>query len=563
MKEDSLEGIYDALKIRAVISKNAGGIGLNIYCVRASGSATNATNGTSSGIVSMLRVFNNTARYTNQGGNKPPGAFAIYIEPWHADIFSYLDFDQNYSKEELRARDFSIKCVKQNGGWMLMCPCECPCLAGVFGDDFESLYEDYERGDRGRNPIRAQNLWHAIVQAQIETWIPFILYKDACNRKSNQQNLGTIRSSNLCTEIIEYAAPSEVTVCNLASLTLPTYVDMVTKKFDFHELHEVAKVVVRSLNKTVHVSTYPVQEARKINTRHRPIGPAVRALADTFLALRLPFESPSARKLNIQIFETIYHGALTASCELAKQYGAYETNAGSPISRRDLQYDLWDGTPSSTDLWDWTELKKEIARYDVRNSLLIAPMPTASASQILGSSECFEPYTSNMCSRRVLAGEFQVVNSWLVSDLVVRGLWSDNMRNRIVADGDSIQEVQNISAELKALYKTVWEVSQKNIAEIVADRSASIDQSQSSNIHMKEPTVGKITSMHFTGWKLGPKTGMYYLRTMAASAPIQLTIDQEQLENIDTNTALNILTGSTRLGHTPYVSYQIDSFSTE
>ncbi|GAB7348225.1 hypothetical protein MBLNU459_g6222t1 [Dothideomycetes sp. NU459] len=546
MKEDSIDGIYDTLKTCAMISKNAGGIGLNAHRIRATGSYIAGTNGTSNGLVPMLRVFNNTARYVDQGGNKRPGAFAIYLEPWHADVYAFLDLRKNHGKEEVRARDLFyalwipdlfMKRVEANSTWTLMCPHECPGLADVYGDEFEALYEQYEKEGRGRETVRAQKLWYAILEAQTETGNPFMLYKDACNRKSNQKNLGVIRSSNLCTEIIEYTAPDEVAVCNLASLALPTYVDMNEEKFDFAKLHEVTQVVVKNLNKIIEINHYPVPEARKSNFRHRPIGLGVQGLADAFLALRLPFDSPEARQLNIQIFETIYHAALTASCDLAKKLGPYETYEGSPVSKGELQYDMWGVTP--TDLWDWEALKEKIAEHGVRNSLLVAPMPTASTSQIMGFNECFEPYTSNIYSRRVLAGEFQVVNPWLLKDLVDRGLWSDNMKNRIIADGGSIQRIPNIPDELKALYKTVWEISQRHIVQMAADRGAFIDQSQSLNIHMKEPTMGKITSMHFTGWKLGLKTGMYYLRTMAASAPIQFTVDQEKLKVVDTNVARN------------------------
>lgn len=393
----------------------------------------------------------------------------------------------------------------------------------------------YEAEGRGRKTIKAQKLWHSILEAQVETGNPFMLYKDACNRKSNQQNLGTIRSSNLCTEIVEYSAPDEVAVCNLASLALPTFVDAARGEYDFAKLHEVTQVVIKNLNKIIDINHYPVEEARRSNFRHRPVGVGVQGLADAFLALRLPFDSPQAKHLNIQIFETIYHAALTASCELAKIEGPYSSYEGSPISKGILQYDMWNVTP--TNLWDWDSLKAEIASHGVRNSLLVAPMPTASTSQILGFNECFEPYTSNIYSRRVLAGEFQVVNPWLLKDLVDMGLWSDNMKNRIIADGGSIQNIPNIPADIKALYKTVWELSQRTIVQMAADRGAFIDQSQSLNIHMKEPTMGKITSMHFAGWKLGLKTGMYYLRTMAASAPIQFTVDQEQLKVADTNVA--------------------------
>jgi ribonucleoside-diphosphate reductase subunit M1 len=542
MKDDSIDGIYDTLKTCAMISKMAGGIGLNVHRIRATGSYIAGTNGTSNGIIPMLRVFNNTARYVDQGGNKRPGAFAIYLEPWHADVFEFLDLRKNHGKEEVRARDLFLalwipdlfmKRVEKNGEWTLMCPNECPGLADCYGDEFEALYEKYEREGRGRKTIKAQKLWYAILEAQTETGNPFMLYKDHCNRKSNQKNLGTIRSSNLCTEIIEYCAPDEVAVCNLASLALPQYVDYNEGCYDFQKLHDVTQVVVRNLNKIIDVNHYPVQEARNSNMRHRPIGVGVQGLADAFLALRMPFESPEARELNKQIFETIYHAALTASCDLAKEQGPYSTYEGSPVSQGILQYDMWNVKPS--DLWDWDSLKAKIKEHGVRNSLLLAPMPTASTSQILGNNECFEPYTSNIYQRRVLAGEFQVVNPWLLKDLVDMGLWSDNMKNRIIAEGGSIQNIPNIPADIKALYKTVWEISQRTVVQMAADRGAFIDQSQSLNIHMRDPTMGKITSMHFTGWKLGLKTGMYYLRTQAAAQPIQFTVDQEALRVQDTN----------------------------
>src|SRR6201996_2795346 len=544
LKADSIEGIYDTLKTCAMISKTAGGIGLNIHRIRATGSYIAGTNGTSNGLIPMLRVYDATARYVDQGGGKRKGAFAVYLEPWHADVFEFLELRKNHGKEENRARDLFyalwipdlfMKRVEQNGDWTLFCPNEAPGLADVWGDEFEELYLKYEKENRGRETIRAQKLWYAILQAQVETGNPYMLYKDACNRKSNQKNLGTIRSSNLCTEIIEYSAPDEVAVCNLASLALPTFVDTVNGQYDYKKLHEITQVVIRNLNKIIDVNHYPVPEAAKSNFRHRPIGLGVQGLADAFLALRLPFDSPEAKMLNIQIFETIYHAALTASCQIAQEEGPYKTYEGSPISQGILQYDMWNVTP--TDLWDWDALKADIAKHGVRNSLLVAPMPTASTSQILGFNECFEPYTSNIYSRRVLAGEFQVVNPWLLKDLVDMGLWSDNMKNRIIADGGSIQNIPNIPADIKALYKTVWEISQRQIVQLAADRGAFIDQSQSMNIHMKDPTLGKITSMHFTGWKLGLKTGMYYLRTMAATAPIQFTVDQEALLVADTNVA--------------------------
>ncbi|KEY67428.1 hypothetical protein S7711_05956 [Stachybotrys chartarum IBT 7711] len=542
MKDDSIDGIYDTLKTCAMISKMAGGIGLNVHRIRATGSYIAGTNGTSNGLVPMLRVFNNTARYVDQGGNKRPGAFAIYLEPWHADVFDFLDLRKNHGKEEVRARDLFLalwipdlfmKRVEKNGEWTLMCPNECPGLADCYGEEFEALYEKYEQEGRGRKTIKAQKLWYSILEAQTETGNPFMLYKDHCNRKSNQKNLGTIRSSNLCTEIIEYCAPDEVAVCNLASLALPSFVDYNEGCYDFQKLHEVTQVVVRNLNRIIDVNHYPVQEARNSNMRHRPIGVGVQGLADAFLALRLPFESPEARELNKQIFETIYHAALTASMELAKLEGPYESFKGSPASEGILQFDMWNVKPS--DLWEWEELREQIKEHGTRNSLLVAPMPTASTSQILGNNECFEPYTSNIYQRRVLAGEFQVVNPWLLKDLVDMGLWSDAMKNRIIAENGSIQNIPNIPADIKTLYKTVWEISQRQVVQMAADRGAFIDQSQSLNIHMKDPSMGKITSMHFAGWKLGLKTGMYYLRTQAAAAPIQFTVDQEALKITDTN----------------------------
>jgi ribonucleoside-diphosphate reductase subunit M1 len=502
MKEDSIEGIYDTLKTCAMISKTAGGIGLNIHCIRGTGSYIAGTNGTSNGIIPMLRVFNNTARYVDQGGNKRPGAFAIYMEPWHSDVFEFLDLRKNHGKEEVRARDLFyalwipdlfMKRVEANGDWSLFCPNEAPGMHEVYGDEFEALYTKYEKEGRARKTVKAQKLWYSILEAQTETGNPFMLYKDACNRKSNQQNLGTIKCSNLCTEIVEYSAPDEVAVCNLASIALPTFVER--GEFNFQKLHDVVKVVTSNLNKIIDVNYYPVIEARRSNMRHRPIGIGVQGLADAFLALRMPFDSADAKLLNIQVFETIYHAAVEASTELAARDGAYETFKGSPASKGQLQYDLWGVTP--TDLWDWDELKEKVSRHGLRNSLLVAPMPTASTSQILGFNECFEPYTSNIYSRRVLAGEFQVVNPWLLKDLVDLGLWSDNMKNRIIADNGSIQNVPNIPQELKAMYKTVWELSQKTIIDMAADRGAYIDQSQSLNIHIKDPSFGKITSMHF------------------------------------------------------------------
>ncbi|KAE8214715.1 hypothetical protein CF319_g3206 [Tilletia indica] len=539
MKDDSIDGIYDTLKTCAMISKTAGGIGLNIHCIRGTGSYIAGTNGVSNGIVPMLRVFNNTARYVDQGGNKRPGAFAIYIEPWHSDVFEFLDLRKNHGKEEVRARelfyalwipDLFMKRVEQNGEWSLMCPAECPGLADVYGDEFEALYEKYEREGRARRTVKAQKLWYAVLEAQTETGNPFMLYKDAANRKSNQKNLGTIKCSNLCTEIMEYSAPDEVAVCNLASMALPSYVHIDshtnTRTYDFKKLHEVTKVVCGNLNKIIDVNYYPVPEAKKSNMRHRPIGIGVNGLADAFMIMGYAFDSPEAKKLNIQIFETIYHAALERSCELAKELGTYETYEGSPTSKGELQYDLWGVTPSG--LWDWAEIKRNIAAHGLRNSLLLAPMPTASTSQILGFNECFEPYTSNLYTRRVLAGEFQVVNPWLLRELVEQGLWNEQMKNRIIAHGGSIQNVPGIPDRIKALYKTVWEISQKVIIDMAADRGAFICQSQSLNIHLQAPSFGQLTSMHFYGWKKGLKTGTYYLRTRPAANAIQFTVSAEE-----------------------------------
>ncbi|KAJ3488440.1 hypothetical protein NLI96_g2870 [Meripilus lineatus] len=532
MKDDSIEGIYDTLKSCAMISKTAGGIGLSIHNIRATGSYIAGTNGYSNGIVPMLRAYDATARYVDQGGNKRPGAFAIYVEPWHADIFEFIDLRKNHGKEEVRARDLFyalwipdlfMKRVEANQQWSLFCPNEAPGLHEVWGEEFERKYEEYERSGRARKTIDAQKLWYAILEAQIETGGPFMCYKDHANAKSNQQNLGTIKSSNLCTEIIEYSSPDETAVCNLASIALPAFVNVSSRSYDFKKLHDIAKVVAFNLNRIIDRNYYPIPEARKSNMRHRPIGIGVQGLADTFMLLKLPFESPEARLLNKQIFETIYHAAAEASCELAAVEGTYETYEGSPASEGRFQYDLWNVAPS--DLWDWATLKEKVARDGLRNSLLLAPMPTASTSQILGYNECFEPYTSNIYTRRVLAGEFQVVCPWLLKDLVERDLWSDQMKNLIIANNGSIQAIPSIPDDIKAIYKTVWEISQKKVLDLAADRGAFICQSQSLNVHLQSPTVGQLTSMHFYGWKKGLKTGMYYLRTRPAAQAIQFTID--------------------------------------
>ncbi|XP_071489647.1 ribonucleoside-diphosphate reductase large subunit-like [Diadema antillarum] len=537
MKDDSIDGIYETLKNCALISKTAGGIGLNVHCIRASGSYIAGTNGNSNGLLPMLRVFNNTARYVDQGGNKRPGAFAIYLEPWHADIFDFLDCKKNHGKEEQRARDLFyamwvpdlfMRRVEENGEWTLMCPHECPGLPDVWGEEFEALYTKYEKEGRGRKTIKAQTLWYAIIESQTETGTPYMVYKDHCNRKSNQQNLGTIKCSNLCTEIVEYSSPDEVAVCNLASIALPRFV-LPDQKFDFKKLEEVTMVITHNLNKIIDINYYPIPEARRSNMRHRPIGIGVQGLADAFILMRYPFESPEAKKLNIQIFETIYYAAVKASCELAAKHGPYETYPGCPASKGILQYDMWGVTP--TDLQDWATLKADIAKHGLRNSLLLAPMPTASTAQILGNNESIEPYTSNIYTRRVLSGEFQIVNHHLLRDLTDQGLWTDEMKNLLIAHNGSIQQIPQISDDIKALYKTVWEISQKTVIQMAVDRGAFIDQSQSLNIHIAEPNYGKLTSMHFYAWKMGIKTGMYYLRTRPAADPIKFTLDKLSLKD--------------------------------
>lgn len=539
MKDDSIEGIYDTLKQTALISKNAGGVGLNVHCIRATGTYIAGTNGKSNGLVPMLRVYNNTAHYVDQGGNKRPGAFAIYLEPWHGDVFEFLDLKKNTGKDEVRARelfyalwipDLFMRRVESNGMWSLMCPAECPGLPDVWGKEFEDLYEKYEQEKRYKRQVKARELWKAIIESQVETGTPYMVYKDHCNRKSNQQNLGTIKCSNLCTEIVEYSSPDEIAVCNLASIALNRFVNQQAGTFDFQKLREISKVITRNLNKIIDINFYPLPEAERSNRRHRPIGIGVQGLADAFILMRYPFESEEARRLNAQIFETIYFGALEASCELAAVHGPYETYAGSPVSKGILQYDMWNVTP--TDLWNWAELKEKISKHGVRNSLLLAPMPTASTSQILGNNECFEPFTSNVYTRRVLSGEYQIVNHHLIRDLSERGIWSEEIKNQILANHGSVQNIAGIPSDIKNLYKTVWEISQKRIIEMAADRGAFIDQSQSLNIHISDPTFEKLTSMHFFGWKKGLKTGMYYMRIKSASNAVAITVDKETL-NID------------------------------
>jgi ribonucleoside-diphosphate reductase alpha chain len=543
MEDDSIDGIYNTLKNCAKISQSAGGIGLSIHNVRATGSYIRGTNGTSNGIVPMLRVFNDTARYVDQGGGKRKGSFAIYIEPWHADIFDFLELKKNHGKEENRARDLFfamwisdlfMERVEQDGEWSLFCPNEAPGLDECYGDKFRALYAQYEAEGRARKTIKAQELWFAILESQIETGTPYMLYKDACNEKSNQKNLGTIKSSNLCTEIVEYTAPDEIAVCNLASIALPRFV--INNKFDHQKLFDITYVITKNLNKVIDINYYPVEAARKSNMRHRPIGIGVQGLADAFILMRMPFDSDEARQLNKEIHETIYYASMTASKDLSKKDGPYETYEGSPVSQGIFQYDMWNVTPSNR--WEWDVLKEEVKKYGVRNSLLLAPMPTASTSQILGNNECFEPYTSNIYSRRVLSGEFPIVNKHLLKDLVKLNLWNDNMKNKIIADNGSIQAIAEIPADLKEIYKTVWEIKQRAVIDMAADRGAYICQSQSLNLFIQDANFAKLTSMHFYAWKKGLKTGMYYLRTKSAADAVKFTIDQSYLKQPNVETAV-------------------------
>jgi ribonucleoside-diphosphate reductase alpha chain len=536
-QDDSIEGIFNTLKQCALISQSAGGIGLSIHNIRATGSYIRGTNGQSNGLVPMLRVFNDTARYVDQGGGRRKGSFAIYLEPWHADVFEFLDLRKNHGKEEHRARDLFyalwvpdlfMQRVKDNGDWSLFCPNEAPGLFETYGKQFEALYTKYEEEGRARRTVKAQELWFAILEAQIETGTPYILYKDACNEKSNQKNLGTIRSSNLCTEIVEYTSKDEVAVCNLASIALNKFVTE-EEGYDFQKLFDVTYTVTKNLNKVIDVNYYPVPEARNSNMRHRPIGIGVQGLADAFIMLKLPFDSEEARILNKNIFETIYYAALTASKDLAKEHGPYESYEGSPVSKGILQFDMWNVEP--TDRWNWNELRAEIKQYGIRNSLLLAPMPTASTSQILGNNECFEPYTSNIYSRRTLSGEFVIVNKHLMKDLVDLGLWNDEMKDAIIRSNGSIQGINGIPHYLKEVYKTVWEIKQKSIIDMAADRGAFICQSQSMNLFIENPNFGKLSSMHFYAWEKGLKTGIYYLRTKAAVDPIKFTLSNDTHKN--------------------------------
>ncbi len=533
MTDDSISGIFDTLARCARISQSAGGIGLSIHNIRAKGSYIKGTGGTSNGIIPMLRVYNDTARYVDQGGGKRKGAFAVYIEPWHADIFDFLELKKNHGKEELRARDLFyamwipdlfMQRVQDNGMWSLFCPNEAPGLYDTYGGEFEQLYHRYEEEGRARKTIRAQELWFAILESQIETGTPYMLYKDACNKKSNQQNLGTIRSSNLCTEIIEYTAPDEVAVCNLASINLSKFVED-DGTYNFEKLYKVTRIVTRNLNKIIDVNYYPIEEARNSNMRHRPIGIGVQGLADAFILMRYPFDSAEARKLNRDIFETIYYGAVSESCKLSKEQGPYSTFQGSPISSGVFQFDMWGVEPS--DRWDWDTLRKEVTEHGVRNSLLLAPMPTASTSQILGNNECFEPYTSNIYTRRTLSGEYIVVNKHLLKDLIALGLWNEEVKETIIAANGSIQHIEDIPDSVKNLYKTTWELSMKTIIDMSADRGAFICQSQSLNLFMESPDYSRLSSMHFYAWKAGLKTGMYYLRSRGAADPIKFTLSEK------------------------------------
>ena len=569
MKDDSIDGIYDTLKQTAKISQSAGGIGLSIHNVRATGSYIAGTNGTSNGIVPMLRVFNDTARYVDQGGGKRKGSFAIYVEPWHADIFDFLELKKNHWKEEMRARDLFyamwtpdlfMKRVEENADWTLMCPNECPDLYNVHGDEFDAMYLKYESEGRGRRTIKARELWEKILESQIETGTPYMLYKDAANRKSNQKNLGTIRSSNLCTEIIEYTAPDEVAVCNLASIALPMFVK--DGAFDHQALYDVTVRVTKNLNRVIDRNYYPVIEAQNSNFRHRPVGLGVQGLADAFIMLRLPFTSEEAKKLNQEIFETLYFAAVTASSEEAKNEGTYETYEGSPMSKGEFQHNLWGIKDEElSGRWDWAALRKTVKKQGVRNSLLVAPMPTASTSQILGNNECFEPYTSNIYTRRVLSGEFIVVNKHLLEDLVDRGLWNEDMKQELMRNNGSVQGIEGIPQDLKELYKTVWEMSMKDIIDMSRQRGYFIDQSQSLNLFMEGATMAKLTSMHFYGWKSGLKTGMYYLRTKSAVDAIKFTLDTKSKAEVPEVTGAASIVASPVAGKTAQAPLPVEPLS--
>ena len=552
MTDDSIPGIFETLTRCAKISQSAGGIGLSIHNIRAKGSYIKGTGGSSNGIVPMLRVYNDTARYVDQGGGKRKGAFAVYLEPWHADIFEFLELKKNHGKEEQRARDLFyamwisdlfMERVKADAEWSLFCPNECPGLYDTHSGEFEALYHKYEQEGKARKTVKAQELWFAILESQIETGTPYILYKDAANRKSNQKNLGTIRSSNLCTEIMEYTSKDEVAVCNLASISLAKFVE--NGEYNFQRLYEVARIVTRNLNKVIDVNYYPIPEAKNSNMRHRPIGIGVQGLADAFILMRFPFDSDEAKKLNREIFETIYFAAMTESCAQAKVCGAYESFKGSPVSKGELQYDLWGATP--TDRWDWKALKKDIKKYGIRNSLLLAPMPTASTSQILGNNECFEPYTANIYTRRTLSGEYVIVNKHLLKDLIRLNLWDDDMKQKLMAANGSVQDIPEIPQELKDLYKTAYEIKQKVIIDMAADRGAYVCQSQSMNLFVESPNFAKLSSMHFYAWQKGLKTGMYYLRSKSAVDPIKFTLSQKHQNKFEQEETVEIVNGKSKV----------------
>ena len=534
MKDDSIDGIYDTLKDCAQISKWAGGIGLHIHNVRSNKSRIRGTNGVSDGIVPMLRVFNSTARYVNQAGRRK-GSFAIYVEPWHADIMEFLELRLNQGDEEARTRDLFtalwipdlfMERVRDDGDWCLMCPDECPGLSDVYGEDFKNLYTKYESEGKFRSRVKASVIWKSIIRSQIETGTPYMLYKDACNAKSNQKNLGVIKSSNLCTEILEYTDRDETAVCNLASLALPRFVE--NGEFNYKQLHKVTRIVTRNLNMVIDRTFYPIPEAEKSNKRHRPVGLGVQGLADVFIMLGFAFDSPEAKLINIKIFETMYHAAMEESMTLAKEFGPYETFKGSPASQGILQPDMWDPVENYETMWNWTALRNNVKKHGLRNSLVMAPMPTASTSQILGNNECIEPYTTNIYLRRTLAGEFVVVNKHLVKYLQGRGMWSRDVKNKIVASGGSVQNLEEVEEHMKPIFKTVWEIKQRDIIDMAADRGRYIDQSQSMNLFVEQPTLAKLSSMHMYSWKKGLKTGMYYLRTKAKAKAIQVTIDPNQ-----------------------------------
>ena len=563
MEDDSIDGIFNTLKDCAHISKWAGGIGLHIHNIRAKGSHIQGTNGTSNGLIPMLRVFNNTARYVDQGGNKRNGSFAIYLEPWHADVEDFLEMKKNHGDEELKARDLFyalwipdifMERVKENAKWCLFCPNECPGLADVYGDKFKELYEKYEREGKARKTVNARDLWFKILDSQMETGTPYLLYKDAANMKSNQKNLGTIKSSNLCTEIIEYSNENETAVCNLASIGLPTFVNEETKQFDYNKLHEVTKVVTNNLNKVIDINYYPTEKTRRSNKLHRPIGIGIQGLADTFILMDIPFYSDEAKQVNKYIFETIYHASLEKSNELAierkntylqsnnnekmrvlsnkeiflpeKIIGSYSSFVDSPASKGILQFDMWNIQPGN-ERYDWDALKNSIMNHGLRNSLLVAPMPTASTSQILGFNECFEPFTSNLYSRRTLAGEFVVVNKYLMKELIKLGYWNEQIKNNIIANKGSVQQLSILPEHIRNKYKIVWEIPMKHLIDMATDRGAFICQSQSLNLWMEDPTYNSLTSMHFYSWKKGLKTGIYYLRRKAKHQPQQFTIEPE------------------------------------